>query len=108
MLDVLDLRDQFDFVASRDDVENGKPDPEIYHLVAGELGIRPENTLVLEDSPSGVQAAINANMHVIAVGTPFTMKHLLDMDSLDNRWVVTDPADVSRVIEQKIDELNSV
>ena len=107
MLDVLQLRDQFDFVASRDDVENGKPDPEIYNLVAGELNVAPENTLVLEDSPSGVQAALNANMHVIAVGTPFTTEHLLEMDTIDNRWVVTNPADVAKVIERKIKEINS-
>lgn len=106
MLDVLELRDQFDFVASRDDVENGKPDPEIYHLVSDELGVPPENTLVLEDSPSGVQAALNANMHVIAVGTPFTTDHLLEMETIDNKWVVTNPADVAQVIERKIKEVN--
>lgn len=35
VLDVLDLAGQFDFIATRDDVSAGKPDPEIYLLVAG-------------------------------------------------------------------------
>ncbi|MEJ2600325.1 MAG: HAD hydrolase-like protein [Anaerolineales bacterium] len=34
VLRILELEDTFDFVASRDDVEQGKPDPEIYNLVA--------------------------------------------------------------------------
>ena len=64
ILDILNLKDQFDFVATRDDVEHGKPDPEIYFLVANHLDIVPEETLVIEDSPSGVQAALNAGMNV--------------------------------------------
>ncbi len=55
VLQILQLTDAFDFVASRDDVERGKPNPEIYLLVAGELGVSPESCLVIEDSPAGVQ-----------------------------------------------------
>src|SRR5438876_1926611 len=52
VLAILGLTDAFDFVASRDDVEHGKPDPEIYLLVARELGVPPTDCLVLEDSPA--------------------------------------------------------
>ena len=52
VLEILELADAFDFVASRDDVEHGKPDPEIYLLVARELGVPPAQCLVIEDSPS--------------------------------------------------------
>ncbi|MEM9776236.1 MAG: HAD family phosphatase [Chloroflexota bacterium] len=107
ILQILELRDRFDFVATRDDVEFGKPDPEIYNLVAGELNARPDCTLVIEDSPSGVLAAVNANMHVIAVGTPFTTEHLLEADFIDNRWVVTNPADLPDVLNRKIEEMRS-
>ena len=41
VLDILGLSETFDFVASRDDVENGKPDPEIYLMVAEKLGLSP-------------------------------------------------------------------
>ena len=51
VLQILQLTDAFDFVASRDDVERGKPDPEIYLLVANELGVSPRSCLVIEDSP---------------------------------------------------------
>lgn len=91
VLDVLGLMDAFDFVASRDDVEHGKPDPEIYLLVARELGVSPQECLVIEDSPTGVKAALAAGMHVIAVSTPFTQAALHAGGLLHARWIVDDP-----------------
>ena len=104
ILDVLDLSDAFDFVATRDDVDNGKPDPEIYQLVAHELDVAPEDCLVVEDSPSGVQAALSANMHVIAVATPFSRDELAQLETLDPRWVIHDPSDLLSVVQAKLDE----
>ncbi|MGB1252877.1 MAG: HAD family hydrolase [Candidatus Promineifilaceae bacterium] len=94
VLDILHLQDAFDFVATRDDVEFGKPNPEIYHLVAGELGVSVEECLVIEDSPSGVQAALNAGMQVMAVATPFTRDHLQHLEGLSAENLVLNPADV--------------
>ena len=98
VLDVLDLRRAFDFVATRDDVEHGKPDPEIYHLVAGELGVHPTACLVIEDSPSGVQAALAAGMSCIAVSTPFTRETLRTAGLLEDRWIVDDPSTLTTVV----------
>ena len=98
VLSILGLEDQFAFVASRDDVEQGKPDPEIYLLVAGQLGVAPAECLVIEDSPSGVQAALAAGMHVIAVSTPFT-KDGLHAGPLDKRWIVDAPATLPAVAQ---------
>jgi len=100
VLDVLNLHDQFDFVASRDDVEHGKPDPEIYRLVARQLGAPPAECLVIEDSPSGVKAALAAGMHVIAVSTPFTREGLHRGQLLDPRWIVDDPATLPSVVQR--------
>ena len=41
MLDILGLADEFDVVITRDDVEHGKPDPEMHLLAARELGVQP-------------------------------------------------------------------
>ena len=90
VLEILDLQNSFSVVATRDDVEEGKPDPEIYNLVAAELGVAPENTLVIEDSPAGVKAALAANMHVLAVATPFTKKRLHDAQILPENLIVDD------------------
>lgn len=101
VLQILELSDRFDFVATRDDVRNGKPDPEIYFLVAGELGISHHECLVIEDSPAGVEAALNANMQVIAVSTPFTRLRLHEANILAPQWIVDDPADLMTVVRRK-------
>ena len=94
VLKVLGLADAFDFVATRDDVERGKPDPEIYLLVTAELGVTPESCFVVEDSPSGVRAALAAGMRCLAVSTPFTRDSLRRVDGLDARWIVDEPGEL--------------
>ncbi|MFT7584605.1 MAG: hypothetical protein ACI9EW_001026 [Cellvibrionaceae bacterium] len=44
-------------------------------------------------------------MHVIAIGTPFTADYLLDAGYIDNKWVVTDPANLQATLAKKIDEM---
>jgi HAD superfamily hydrolase (TIGR01509 family) len=101
VLGILDLADAFDFVASRDDVEHGKPEPEIYLLVAKELDSLPSECLVIEDSPSGVKSALAAGMWCIAVATPFTRKTLhREPGLLDKRWMVEDPDTLPTVVQQ--------
>jgi HAD superfamily hydrolase (TIGR01509 family) len=107
VLEVLDLAETFDFVATRDDVEHGKPDPEIYQLVAQELGVPPAECLVIEDSPSGVKAALAAGMWCIAVTTPFTHRRIHAERLLDERWVVDDPATLTAVVQQMVAEQNT-
>ncbi|HZD57385.1 MAG TPA: HAD family phosphatase [Anaerolineales bacterium] len=98
VLKALNLENAFDFVASRDDVEHGKPEPEIYNLVASELSVPAQECLVIEDSPSGVKAALAAGMWVIAVTTPFTRDAFRKDHLLDERWVVDDPDTLPQVL----------
>ncbi|NIS83478.1 MAG: HAD-IA family hydrolase [Anaerolineales bacterium] len=100
VLDVLGLADEFDFVATRDDVDHGKPDPEIYRLTTSALAIPPEESLVIEDSPSGVKAALGAGVNVIAVSTPFTRKTLHAADLLPEERIVDDPETLPDVLER--------
>jgi beta-phosphoglucomutase len=102
VLDVLGLADAFDIVASRDDVENGKPDPEIYLLVARELGVPPADCLVIEDSPAGVKAALAAGMNVVAVSTPFTRQRLHESGLLPPQHIVDDPSMLPNVVAHVI------
>lgn len=104
VLEILDLSGDFDFVATRDDVERGKPDPEIYALVSREIGVPPADCLVIEDSPAGVQAALAAGMWCIAVATPFTERALRAGRLLDGRWIVNDSATLMDVVQQMIAE----
>jgi HAD superfamily hydrolase (TIGR01509 family) len=92
ILKILDLSQAFYFVATRDDVEHGKPDPEIYLLVSEDLQLMPKQCLVIEDSPSGVKAALNAGMEVIAVSTPLTRSGLHQSNLLPPSRLVDDPS----------------
>jgi len=94
VLEALEQNSTFDFIATRDDVERGKPDPEIYTLVAGELAVSPGQCLVIEDSVSGVQAALSAGMKVLAVSTPITRDSLHKADLLPASLIVDDPGEV--------------
>jgi len=104
VLQILNLSDAFDFVVSRDDVEQGKPDPEIYQLVSAELELVAGQCLVIEDSPAGVQAALAAGMHCIAVATDFTRAALHRGRLLDKRWIVDDPARLAGTVQKLLQE----
>ncbi len=104
VLSVLGIEDAFDVVATMDDVERGKPNPEIYLLVAKKLGMPPEEFLVIEDSPAGVGAGVAAGMAVVAVPTRITSKGVRASNLLDPRWVVEDPETLSEVVRQRIEE----
>ena len=57
----------FGAVVTADDVHRGKPAPEIFLRAAVLIGAPPERTLVFEDSPLGIEAALAAGMHVVAI-----------------------------------------
>jgi sugar-phosphatase len=61
-----------------DDIRRGKPDPEGYLLAAQKLGQVPNDCVVVEDTPAGLQAARAAGMRVIAVSGTFPAEALVD------------------------------
>ncbi|EYB69366.1 HAD family hydrolase [Deinococcus phoenicis] len=67
-----DLLDLFEVLATRDDVRRVKPDPELYALAAGRLGLRPEECLAVEDSLNGATAAVAAGLRVVVVPNAVT------------------------------------
>lgn len=54
-------------VVSSDDVEHGKPAPDVYLAAARQLGVVPADCLVVEDSLNGVRAARTAGMTVVLI-----------------------------------------
>lgn len=69
VLDNLHLHDYFKAVVSADDVVLSKPHPETYLKAAQLLGVAPENCVVFEDAPKGVEAARNAGMQAVVLTT---------------------------------------
>ncbi len=72
VLDGLNIRHYFEAILHAGDVKNGKPNPEIYIKAADRLGVPVERCLVLEDSPTGAEAAQSAGCGIVIV----TSSHL--------------------------------
>ena len=66
-LDRTGIRNLFGVVVTGDEVQRGKPYPDIYLRTAKKCGISPEACLVIEDALTGVAAAKAANMRVAAI-----------------------------------------
>jgi beta-phosphoglucomutase len=62
------LENAFDAIADGTEITHSKPNPEVFLLAAQKLGAKPENCLVVEDAPAGVQAGVNAGMQVAGIG----------------------------------------
>jgi HAD superfamily hydrolase (TIGR01509 family) len=67
VINSLGIADLFDVIVTREDVENGKPSPDIFLLASERLGVKPKDCLVYEDSDEGLQASLTAGMAAIDV-----------------------------------------
>lgn len=63
----LGIYDQFNSIISGDEVNYGKPNPEMFNKTVNNFNINKANCLIFEDSLEGVQAANNADIKVIGV-----------------------------------------
>ena len=103
-MNILGIWESFDFIATRDDVTHGKPDPEFYELVARELNTDPGECLVFEDSLAGAKSALKAENCVIAIPTPFTRKCLFESHISNDRLVISESEDLKNTAIKKIKE----
>lgn len=69
VLDGLSIRNYIKAVVSANDVAESKPHPETFLKCAELLNVKPEDCLVFEDAPKGVEAALNAGMKCIVLST---------------------------------------
>ena len=67
VLEALAATDLFQAIVSAEDVQHGKPDPEVFQVAAARLGAPPARSIVVEDAVAGVEAARRAGMHSIGV-----------------------------------------
>ncbi|MEN0020610.1 MAG: beta-phosphoglucomutase [Planctomycetota bacterium] len=70
ILDRLNLTAAFDAIVDGNDVQRGKPDPEVFLLAAEAIGVEPSQCVVIEDAATGLAAAHAAGMRAVAVGRP--------------------------------------
>lgn len=72
----------FSVLVSGEDVHKGKPDPEPYVTAASYMHLQPEECIVIENAPLGVQSANNAGMYCVAVPTYITKEKLYQADMI--------------------------
>lgn len=70
MMDLSSLSNNLDMIISNQDVEKGKPDPEMYLKAMHNLEVEPFECLILEDNPHGIQAAVASGGHLLKIGVP--------------------------------------
>lgn len=81
-LDAAGLSGFFDVVVTLDQVENGKPAPDIYLEAAKRLGLAPGRCAVLEDSLAGIEAARRAGCLVLGIASTWAADRLGDADRI--------------------------
>lgn len=72
ILERVGLAGGFDAVVTGNDIRETKPNPEIFLKAAHQVGVPPQECLVVEDAAAGVEGALRAGMRVLAVGSAAT------------------------------------
>ena len=84
MLAALAVTHFFTAVVAAEDVQRGKPDPQVFLLAAERLGVDPARCVVVEDAPAGVEGAHRAGMRAIGVRSTHPALHAdYVVDTLD-------------------------
>lgn len=86
VLETLRIRNKFREVVCTEEVEHGKPFPDIFLLVAERLKANSLNCLVIEDAPLGIKAAKAAGMKCIAITTTHPKAELVEADRIINSF----------------------
>lgn len=79
-LEAAHMTDLFDAIITGEQVEHGKPDPEIYEMACDAIGATAGLSFAVEDSPNGIRSAAAANLRVIMV--PDLVKPNLELREL--------------------------
>lgn len=88
VLQKFNLRSEFDYIISGEEVPHGKPSPDIFLEASRQLHAKPQQCVVLEDSRNGVIAATKASMYCIGFNNPNSGRQDLSLadetiDSID-------------------------
>ena len=86
ILNTTEINKYFEVLVDKAQVVKGKPDPEIYLKTAGLLKVKPEECIVIEDSLSGIAAAVNAGMKVVGITTTHNSEELKNTDLVINSF----------------------
>ena len=91
MLSKIGLIEYMDLILSNEDVKNSKPHPEMYWKAMSMMGVLPEETLIVEDSPPGLLAASRSRANVLRVNNPYDLDLSKIISKLDQNKNMTTP-----------------
>ena len=91
VLSKLGIIEYFDLILSNEDVKTSKPHPEIYWKAMSMLGVLPEETMIVEDSPFGLLAASRSKASVMRVVSPKEISYINISRHLNNPKMNTTP-----------------
>lgn len=74
ILDTLKINHYFDVIIDGNEVSKAKPNPEVFLLAAKRLNKLPNECIVIEDAAAGIEAALNAQMECIGIGSREILK----------------------------------
>jgi len=77
-----DFLKKFKVVISAEDAEKGKPNPEPYLKAIEKLRIKPEECVVIENSPFGIKSAKSAGIYCIAISSTLNKDYLKEADKV--------------------------
>ncbi len=94
VLNIMNIKNHFKFVITRDEIENAKPHPEIYLRMKNKLHVETDECIVIEDSVAGIKAGLSANMNVFAVTNSLTHDSVHSSKLLDKKFIIDNPAEL--------------
>lgn len=104
VLSALELAPCFDLILTADDVEATKPDPEGYQTALDHFDVEVREALTLEDSPSGIRAALAAELPCLIVPNEMTasrVQAMLDDGEVDPGNVIWDLNTLATAVDQR-------
>ena len=82
----LQIKEHFSFILTEDDVKEVKPSPEPYLTALEKSGVKKDEAIVVEDTPSGIKSAKAADLKCIALTTTFPREELSDADIIQDKF----------------------
>ena len=82
VLDNIPVKKYFSAIVTADDVADGKPNPIVFLKCADALKVAYEDCVVFEDSPKGVEAALNAGMKAVVIKTYHQEEEFSHLDNV--------------------------
>lgn len=100
MLEKTGIRNNFEFIITADDVDRGKPAPDLFLKAADNFNNSSEECIVIEDSENGVRAAISASMPVVG----FVNSHSGNQNLSDADYIVSSHNELNYNILKRVCE----